>query len=186
MILSRHFYEVCPEAFEVFNKLRALGVPGSVAYPVAFNTTFGCNTEYGEKKLTDVVVPKYNHRLFPLFKSMEDFKNFITGNAVGLRQSDKLYTSNATTNGPSRLFHATNVGGQGNFASLLLTQDTDFKQMLREHRGEDIKITAVTNPFIVRNRYSLTPSPTDVTYGELFDVIVPYLFARGDFNGAIH
>jgi len=186
MILSRHFYEVCPESFEVFNRLRAVGIPGSVAYPVAFNVAFGCNTDYGVKPLTAVVVPKYNHRVMPLFKNMEDFTNFITGNATGLKQTSPLYTDLSSTDGTSSLFHTCNVGGQGSFASDLLLKDTAFKNMLKEHRGDSNKITAIVNPFARRLYGQPSPSPTDVTYGELFDVIIPYLFARGDFNDAIH
>lgn len=184
MILSRHFYEVCPESYEQFNKMREAGIPGSVAYPVCFNSSYGANTDYGVKEGSAVVIAKYGHRVMPLFTSLEHFQNFITGAAVGLFQTDSSYQSNPCTSGTASLFHPANIGGQPIFTSRLIGPDAEFTKALREYRGQGEGVASIINPF--KRATGRTPSPTDVTYDELFNFVIPFLHARGDFKDAIH
>lgn len=183
MILSRHFYEACPESFEAFNRLRSIGVPGSVAYVVSFNTAYGCNTDYGPIGMNKPVTGKWGHRLFAIPATTNELHNFITGNATGLNQSDQAYCDHPSTAGTSTLFCNRNVGGQPPFTKQLIMNDAAFAEMLRKYRGGNTG-ASIINPFVRSD--GRTPAPTDVTYEELYDVIIPYLYERGDFKDAIH
>lgn len=183
MILSRHFYEVCPESFEAFNRLRSIGVPGSVAYVVSFNTAYGCNTDYGPIGMKKPVTGKWGHRLFAIPATTKELHNFITGNATGLNQRNQAYCDYPSTQGTSTLFCNRNLGGQPPFTKQLIMNDAPFAEMLRQYRGGNTG-TSIINPFVRNN--GRTPLPTDVTYDELFNFVIPFLHARGDFKDAIH
>lgn len=183
MILSRHFYELCPESFEAFNRLRSMGVPGSVAYVVSFNTAYGSNTDYGPIGMGKPVTGKWGHRLFAIPATTKELHNFITGNAIGLNQSDRAYCARPSTHGTSTLFCNSNLGGQSPFTKQLILNDVPFAEMLRKYRGGNTS-TSIINPFVRHD--GRTPSQADVTYEELYNVIIPYLYERGDFKHAIH
>lgn len=183
MILSRHFYEVCPESFEAFNRLRSMGVPGSVAYVVSFNTAYGSNTDHGPIDIKKPVTGKWGHRLFAIPATTKELHNFITGNAIGLDQTDRAYCDHPSTHGTSTLFCNRNTGGQPPFTKQLIMNDAPFAEMLRKYRGGNTG-TSIINPFVRHD--GRTPAPTDVTYEELYNVIIPYLYERGDFKDAIH
>lgn len=182
MILGRHFYEVRNESFEQFNKLIDMGIPGSVAYPVCFNTEYGANSNFGKKSDDAPVVAKYGHRVMALFEKLEYYQNFIKGEIHEL--VDMPYADRKTTNGTSTLFNPVNVGGKAVFTSGLIMNDPAFKAALRDFRGEATGPASIINPFTPQQPGR--PSPTDVTYKEMFEFVIPFLHVRGDFKDAIH
>ena len=193
MIISRHFHECSTNSFTKFSDLVLKGVNGNIAYLFCFCS----NLSTSKNGINTIFFCYTGHRAFPVFQ-LESFKNFLKGD-LGETYPDSFFTdkknnysSFQSIYGVSKLFHtkkefdAVRVGNHisnsfgTNFKTIvhnLASSDKDFVEVLSSYRkettqGEQYK---PPNPF---SQTPKTPSPSqpyEVTYNELFDVVIPYI-----------
>lgn len=180
MILTRHFYEKPDLLFETFNSLVAKGVPGDVAYPIAFNSNI----------LAGVMDQKfqsyYSHNMTHLF-SLNAFKNFVSGelgtaNPANLNDTALHYRSNTSYIGGNRLFFdiadkvdTLNYAWEGGLVrDLHLVKE--FTDALAESRkGERSAVYKAPNPFAKRQVTPSTPVAGEITCKEAIEILGPFL-----------
>ncbi len=179
MIITRHFYEGSKISFERFNKMVGLGVPGNIAYVLAFNSSVRSHQE--NSKFISVC----SHTVSHLF-DLPSFQNFCDED-IGenwLVNSEALHYRNDTNySGGYRLFWADseNVPSYQFFsaeARLIpsLMEKEEFRNVLSEYRkGKQVAAYAAPNPFAPKSAAPPTLSPNEVTVGEAIEVVAPFL-----------
>lgn len=179
MIITRHFYEVHENGFIAFNALLEAGVPGDVAYPLAFNSTLSQKMPPNSK-----FTSMYSHRVTHLF-GMEEFKNWINGDTGKVVKDD--------LNDPQHHYRVRRdyLGGKDLFwnkrvdayayafdAGLIsaLMQMEDFRNELSVHRkGSDGTLYKAPNPFAPKIPGFVPPAANEVSNEEVLAVVGPYL-----------
>jgi hypothetical protein len=179
-IITRHFYEVCSQAFSKFDELIASGVPGNVAYPFCFNTGWsdGMNTEIS------VVQPKSGHRATPLF-NLEAFRNFLSGDLGTLTKIEfalphEHYRVNKAYTGGTKFFfnnfadspYQYDIGKKHILYNLVATSQ-EFRNGLAEYRGEG-SVVAYRPPNPFAPKAPGKRNPEDLTYRELWEYALPW------------
>lgn len=174
LITTRHFKECTREAFLKFNELIEKGANPELAYVVCFCTTWSCT-----KLELNMGIKEYSgHRAHTLF-DLTDLKRFL---------DREMYANAEVVNDPR--LHYRNylkyVGGQALFrksatqnASLpatLIASSEAFRKALSAYRhdGGAAEMYKPPNPF-ARQVPGTLPGPGEISYEELFEVVVPFL-----------
>lgn len=179
MILTRHFYEMPKFCFERFNRMIGLGVPGDIAYPIAFNTSARNSNE--NVKFTSYC----SHTVSHLF-SLPAFKNFVDGELGTDPDVDKPsehYRERTNYSGGYRLFWPDpeavpsylNYSSDTGLISALMEME-DFRNALAELRkSRQIEAYKAPNPFAPKSAAAPTIAPNEVTVFEAVEVVAPFL-----------
>lgn len=184
LIMSRYVREVPPEVFKLFNSLSEKYSPEA-----AFCFTFGTQAAYWNRAGGDVECPTFYldslcyaqswHKAWGLFPNLSSLKNFLSGNFINMNPSPSYHYRN----------HATTMGGvsycvtsmSGNFfENVALEYGSEYLDGLRSIRGEGNAKPVISNPFAKQSEPKR--APTDVTYRELIDYVLPFLQSKGIFD----
>lgn len=179
MIMTRHFYEMPKFCFERFNRMIGIGVPGNIAYPIAFNSSARHQNE-------NVKFSSYcSHTVSHLF-SLEAFKCFVTGELgpdTDVDDSTRHYREYTNYSGGYRLFwpDMDNVPSYLNFTTETglipaLMEMEGFRNALAELRkSRQIEAYKAPNPFAPKSAAAPTIAPNEVTVFEAVEVVAPFL-----------
>lgn len=195
MIVSRHFWEVAPQAFEKFNSLTASGVDAKVAYPICFNTTWS----NAWTKENGVVFPYGGHRAFPVF-NLRAFHNWMEGEigtatTLSFISEKENYRDNADYVGGTKFFsnarddlYKQETSGQ-HFIYDLLKTNPEFRDVIGTFRRGDASVAyRPPNPFAPKVPGETKPAAGQITFKELWECALPWciennVFNRGASNG---
>ena len=183
MIISRHPHECSAQAFEKFDELVSKGINSNISFIVCF-----CSTWSTSVKVNHIVGSKGAHRSFHILP-LDDLKNFVSGE-LGQAYPDTFYNDKRnhyrhlqSIYGVYKLFAPKERGtvwnsNEQSFVFNLFTHDKKFKEVLSNYRKSKVKseVYKPPNPF-EPTQYGATrqPSANEVTYEELFEIVVPYV-----------
>lgn len=177
MIVTRHFYEGSKASFAAFNQMVLNGIPGDVAYPIAFNTSVRSGVD------TAKFSSYCSHTVTHLF-SLAAFQNFVDGE-LGPNYSDVeayLYRVNTNYRGGYMLFWPdSEVPSFMNFTydcNLIpeLMKIEEFRNALAKSRkGKQIEAYQAPNPFAPKSTAAPSLAPNEVTCAEAIEVVAPFL-----------
>lgn len=171
-IVSRHFQEVTPRAFEEFNKLVDRGIDGFVAYQICFNSVLSvfekdCLLDkhvfggYGSHRVSYPVVP-------------EQMLNYYRGKVQN--PYGETYQDSPTVSGSSRLFISEYTIATGAVWMLqnYRKNNADFHNFLLEKEGKMDKrqIYRPPNPFVKKTNEI---SEHVFTYEQAVTVVADYI-----------
>lgn len=199
MVISRHFYECSTLSFETFNRLYVeKGVPGILAYTLAFNSTL--SRHWNDTSLDQhPVTSSPGHRLQKLPESMNDLLLLLRGDvgANGWRVLKKdtknpdllqTYATNARFTGVAQLF--TSLPPENEFATEagfiieLIRTDATFREKLSVFRKEKVEgeMYRPPNPFLRPSLRASKPNREQISYKEMEEVLIPHLHCMGVFT----
>lgn len=185
MIMTRHFYEIPPRTFLLFDKAVSEGLHPDVAYQIFFCSTFSASI--GDQGLSYPVQPSYGHRAHGLMnaKDMDLFIRreigpFYAGSKKNYRK-DCSYVggSGVFANRPPIKDHGyitSHVGGTDTIVDDL-HNDEEFVSALRKFRNGDSDVYRPPNPFVSSSAPVLKAG--QITQKEVLEFMIPWIKEKG-------
>jgi hypothetical protein len=173
MILSRTFSERQEEQFDKWVELVDKGLDPHIAYNI---TMCIANNNLLE---TQGVNSRTGHTTM-YFLDTECMENFVKGE-LGIVFNQRSYRTSHSIYGCDKIFGLQNI--TTNFVRDLIESCEDFRDTLRIFRNKDTALEGYRppNPFTQKS-YTAPLKPTQVTYQELYEVVVPYIIEKGLFK----
>lgn len=190
MIITRHFHEVYEFVFRRWNSLVETGTDPALAYSLLFNTGYSC---YTTERSTEVFASYCGHRAHPAFdfNAIRRFKDGDVGplymkhaHTPDLNDPRCHYRHRVDYKGGLRAFITEEDGYPANPylvqnpAGIVkdLMKDDAFKAALSAFRkqGTTGESYRPPNPFL-RSPTKPTLQAGQVTYEEVFEMVVPYV-----------
>lgn len=182
LIMTRHFREMTPIAFEAFNDVYDKYGDGVLAYLFSFGTTLSV----GGFDLSHPIGPYNSHRAWKLPASLATLKNHLQGEfGATLKDNKKIHyrVHNNYTGGAKYCVDSTcSDSGYYSLAKELFNTDKEYKDELLSGRGQSVEIP---NPFARTTSQRYLPGTyvpvheSHPTRREIFDVLLPYLERKG-------
>lgn len=182
LILTRHFYEISHNAFELFNEWTK---PGRLPKYVAYNLFFNTNVSYCHftpEALNYAVTQQYTHRAttclgLERFRNMK--KSMIQLDPKTVNNPERFYSNGFKKyDGGSKVFgdECTTAFGASPDIVKDLMERPDFVDIVRNYRsGATGGRSRVTNPFTAQPNNGITLRKGQLRIKEFIELVPQYL-----------
>lgn len=175
MILSRTFSERIQPQFDKWQELVSKGLDPHAAY----NLTM-CVAN-GDLPLSVGVNPRAGHTAMYLL-DLDCMVNFVKGDLGELFMKD-TYRKYHSIYGCDKIFGKQTLTQDMWFVGQLFERDEDFRVLMHKFRNGDAALENYRPPNPFTQSFTSTPlRAKQVTYQELYEVVVPYIIEKGLFK----